>query len=49
MLAQVVGDPWDCVLKEDSGCEDWAWVTKQELRDLLLDPRMRELASKMLS
>ncbi|GAX82228.1 hypothetical protein CEUSTIGMA_g9656.t1 [Chlamydomonas eustigma] len=48
MLAQVVGDPWSCKLKPESGYEDWAWVTKEEMPNLVQDPRLRELLSRML-
>ena len=77
MLAQVVGEPWECSLK-DPACQDWAWVSsmklgvlihtmdlspcfcsspclfissqvaKDELHSFIEDPRLRDLAVRML-
>nr|8A22_AH Chain AH, mL46 [Polytomella magna]8APN_AH Chain AH, mL46 [Polytomella magna]8APO_AH Chain AH, mL46 [Polytomella magna] len=48
LAAQVLEDPWEVRLTPESGAEDYAWVTKSELKEFISDNRALELFSKML-
>eukprot|EP00201_Polytomella_parva_P017492 CAMPEP_0175071650 /NCGR_PEP_ID=MMETSP0052_2-20121109/19363_1 /TAXON_ID=51329 ORGANISM="Polytomella parva, Strain SAG 63-3" /NCGR_SAMPLE_ID=MMETSP0052_2 /ASSEMBLY_ACC=CAM_ASM_000194 /LENGTH=63 /DNA_ID=CAMNT_0016338849 /DNA_START=562 /DNA_END=753 /DNA_ORIENTATION=+ len=48
LSAQVLEDPWDVVLTKESGAKDFAWATKDEMKDLVADTRALDLFSKML-